>query len=631
MERRLEVVIDHERRKTGPGRVLTFAGPPESNGECGQRRPVTLPVDSRVLAAVYCVAPLTVSVMARKRKAEEEEQETQDDPHFWRHFLVGLLVLAAVGAVLLGFVFAFFFGARETLIVYVRLFGLVVTAAVVLYPLAVWVRMDPRRAGAYFGLRRMAILIFAALMLLAIGMREGIPGMNGIVEELICAPGYENLTYRDADQGMSFPAFFSFAGSWPACFGELGFYEPRFFSRAIATVAVYLSLVLLWFGVDYGIIRALGADRAERTRYILTPVLAGAMLTLLYVFPAPLKAVLHPVTNLLADGGHRPTLLHQAIRTGSLESLRDRLEAGDRADGFPALGRRSDAKNPPLYLALRRGLEDHARLLLEHGAEVTPRDRDKATALHHVAASGLVTLIDPVLERGAALEAQDRNGETPLLYALKNGRWEVARALLERGADPTAADEQATQRVLSEAMGAPIELMRTLRERGAPVDGPDIEGRTPLVAAAAEKQWQYIPELAAAGADVNAQGKHGRTALHHAARSAPMNPEHRPAIRAAMTALLEHGADPNVQDSEGNTPLVIIVKQMLRGMRGASSWYVVYPERLEPDLALVRLLVAHGADPHLKAMDPRFAATDWAERAWPRENAQALLRALRNP
>ena len=61
-------------------------------------------------------------------------------------------------------------------------------------------------------------------------------------------------------------------------------------------------------------------------------------------------------------------------------------------------------------------------LLLGNGADVTAKDYDGATPLHHAASedqeAGVLLLID----RGAEVSAQDDDGSTPLHFAASHGR-----------------------------------------------------------------------------------------------------------------------------------------------------------------------------------------------------------------
>jgi ankyrin repeat protein len=181
-------------------------------------------------------------------------------------------------------------------------------------------------------------------------------------------------------------------------------------------------------------------------------------------------------------------------------------------------------------------------LLLAHGANVNARSETDRTALL-VAASypGTRDVLRMLLDHGADLRAQDRGGATALSLALRSADVEVARFLVERGLDPDALVPAARR-----AAFARYDLPTTQYLMSKGLSGiPDI-----LITVAA---WQPPPLVARwleSGVDVNASNsaQYGRTPLLTAVTSEAAGPE-------TLKLLLEHGADPNVRTSEGESPL----------------------------------------------------------------------------
>gem|GEM_PF-844634 len=110
--------------------------------------------------------------------------------------------------------------------------------------------------------------------------------------------------------------------------------------------------------------------------------------------------------------------------------------------------------------------------------------------------------------------------------------------------------------------------------QGGDMHGVDSERNTPLHYAARFRQ-EWLEKLIAAGLDVNAVNIHGETPLHLAA--ADDNVEQ-------VRILLEHGADVNIRDKTGNTPLITL-------SRNCSS-----NRGIEQELTIVRMLLDRGAD-----------------------------------
>lgn len=81
-------------------------------------------------------------------------------------------------------------------------------------------------------------------------------------------------------------------------------------------------------------------------------------------------------------------------------------------------------------------------------------------------------------------------------------------------------------------------------------------GDTALHFAAAAYQTQIVSNLLAAGADVHARNRRGQEALHAASCGSPGSRIWNPSAQAAtITRLIEAGADPNVFDKSGVSPL----------------------------------------------------------------------------
>jgi len=110
----------------------------------------------------------------------------------------------------------------------------------------------------------------------------------------------------------------------------------------------------------------------------------------------------------------------------------------------------------------------------------------------------------------------------------------------------------------------------------------DRAGRTPLHYAAGDGKLDEVKALIAAGAEIDAREDTGQyTPLMFAAQ--------RDDNIDIITALVEAGADVNLTNSNGETPLFILTASpALNGSAGA---------------IIIRYLLDHGADPHIKAAD----------------------------
>lgn len=155
------------------------------------------------------------------------------------------------------------------------------------------------------------------------------------------------------------------------------------------------------------------------------------------------------------------------------------------------------------------------------------------------------------LEMGADVRDRDADGITPLFWAANGAKDpDVITVLLSAGAD---ANEQL-----------------------------EVHGETAtalLVAAAEQRRGAPIGVLLEAGATPTIRGPKGRTALHFAAANDNWK---------GVALLLEHGAQANSKDDDGQTPLNAVGKQFAR------SWD--HHGRIAHVIWVIRELLRHGGD-----------------------------------
>jgi ankyrin repeat protein len=263
----------------------------------------------------------------------------------------------------------------------------------------------------------------------------------------------------------------------------------------------------------------------------------------------------------------------EALRGGDAQTVRTALDHGSDPNARDAQG-----NSPLMWAAVHAGV-DVLQLLLDRGADVNATNIAGATALMRAAfdADKVRLLVD----RGANIQAQSSMGNTALMLAARPANSAAAvRFLLTRGADTRSTNRFGATALMAATAGGDPESVRLLLEWGADPNAQPAAGeggflfgggRSPLMWAAFRGDLGLISRLLHAGAEVNAPSGLG-TALAQAAWS-----DH----PAAAKRLLEAGAKPDIAGlMDGYTPL----------HWAASS------ER--NDDTLVRLLLAHGADPN---------------------------------
>ncbi|XP_044147494.1 ankyrin repeat domain-containing protein 50-like [Bufo gargarizans] len=238
------------------------------------------------------------------------------------------------------------------------------------------------------------------------------------------------------------------------------------------------------------------------------------------------------------------TLKRTLERGVSLEVL---LETGGGLNQRDRFGRTL------LAAAAQAGDLDAVKLMLSRGASLEVTDEDGQTPLGLAAHQGHLPVVELLLEHGAQHDHSDSRGWTALRAAAWGGHTEVVESLLAFGAQPDISGPDGRTALRAAAWGGHEGPVKALVRAGAEIDHADVEGRTPLMAAAYMSHFTVAELLLESGANVNACDLEGRSALAVACLCIPTGQRH-PQL---VSVLLERGADPQLEDKEGLTPLLV--------------------------------------------------------------------------
>jgi len=335
----------------------------------------------------------------------------------------------------------------------------------------------------------------------------------------------------------------------------------------------------------------------------------------------------------------------------------------------------------PSYLAAVNGNAALLRLFLEAGADPNWRDPAGETLLMAVARVGSPDAASVLIEAGAVVDArQEELDQTALMVAVRERHPEVVEVLLGHGADPNLPTRVGPEPrwVLPNSQpgfsfgigivrgGSPprgrrapipgglsalhyaaregeIASTRRLLAAGANIDQREANDITPLLMAIMNGHRDVALFLIDEGADIDASDWYGRTPLGSAveARNQDIHNgtlEHmvdRAPLLDVIRVLLERGVDPNPRTTE-----TFPVREHVLPITASLSWVDFIGQTpfitaaLAGDLTVMRLLLEHGADPHIRTLEGTSAlmaaaGVNWVVAQTYDEGPEALLEAVK--
>ncbi|WP_341816915.1 ankyrin repeat domain-containing protein [Wolbachia endosymbiont (group A) of Agelastica alni] len=199
--------------------------------------------------------------------------------------------------------------------------------------------------------------------------------------------------------------------------------------------------------------------------------------------------------------------------------------------------------------AIEQDKLDLVKSFLENTAEkveVEDKNKRKTTwkLLHYAAYNGNLNIVQdifvlPVEKRGDINSAESEYGWTPLHCVVYYNRKDVVSILIDQGADISAKDKDGKTPFEIASEQNHTEVANFLSEKQG-------EYNRSLLNAVKKRDISEITDLLNRGADVNVKNNRGDTPLHLVARNGHLE---------VVEKLIENGANVNEKDIHGETPL----------------------------------------------------------------------------
>jgi ankyrin repeat protein len=185
-------------------------------------------------------------------------------------------------------------------------------------------------------------------------------------------------------------------------------------------------------------------------------------------------------------------------------------------------------------------------------------------ALIAAAGKGDLAAVTRLIAAGASVTARDNRGRTALLAATHANQVAAARALIAAGADVNAKDDIGDSPYLYAGAEGRTEILTMTLGAGADLNSVNRYGGTALIPAAHHGHPQAVRILLGTAIDKDHVNKLGWTALLEAVILGDGGSTHTEIVRL----LVEAGANVNLADRDGVTPLAHAKRRGFREMAG---------------------------------------------------------------
>jgi uncharacterized protein len=426
-------------------------------------------------------------------------------------------------------------------------------------------------------------------------MRKLFVGIAGLIAVLLPLAGFEGSPVADAAEKRDFSEVKKLIT------------QKADVNAAQADGTTALHWAIHWDNAEaVDLLLKSGADTKAATRLNATPLYVAAESGNPMMISKLLAAGADPNQAVLSQG---ETPLMFAARSGNVEAVRALLDKGAQIEATEKL-RGSTA----LLWAAEQNHADVLKLLLARGANADAKTT-VAAAGGRGGAGAAKGKGAPAAGKGKAAPPADAApaplvASAPAGPAAGQGKAKGGSAVEDDDPDafarpPAGGNGGITALILATREGG-LESMKVLLDAGAPINQQSANGNTALIVAAMNGNAATINYLLERGADVNLANAQGWTPLYLTIKARTMekgtmpNPKvDQDGLFKAITFMVDHGVDINAR-IRGNTEVHNGIAATWLRESGATAFLRA---SFCADLPVMKLLLAHGADPNIATTD----------------------------
>lgn len=168
--------------------------------------------------------------------------------------------------------------------------------------------------------------------------------------------------------------------------------------------------------------------------------------------------------------------LSNAVSSEDFEEVKDLIAKGSSVNAKD----KNYGATTALHIAVENGNREIAKYLLDMGARINARDKQRRTPLMSIDTDATPELVRMLLDHRAKVNVFDTKGNTALIYAAEYENAEILRVLLDAGAQVNAQNKAGKTALMIAAENNYAENVKVLLEAGANVGLRDKEGETAL-------------------------------------------------------------------------------------------------------------------------------------------------------